>query len=248
MGKTKQGGTKYNQYSREALEIAIEAVRGGMSCSSAARDFGVPRKTLGDHVSGKSTLTKKAGRACNIPPEIENTIVDKMIKAAKAGFPITKSQFLLKDGLPGKDYWYGLKKRRPDITIRVTSRTAPATASWMMTRPVIDRYFDDLGKLVAELKLEDKPECIWNCDETGLQFSPDSSRVVAEKGDRSVFSRCSPSKESVTTLVCINAAGRAMPPLCVVKGKTQRSLQSFATQDGPEGGTIWSLSSQCLDG
>ena len=30
-----------------------------------------------------------------------------------------------------------------------------------------------------------------------------------------------------------------MPPLCVVKGKTQRSLQSFATQDGPEG-TIWS--------
>ena len=82
-------------------------------------------------------MTKKAGRACNIPPKIENTIVDKMIKAAKAGFPITKSQFLLKvgavvkrlgiktqfkDGLPGKDYWYGLKKRRPDITIRVTQQ------------------------------------------------------------------------------------------------------------------------------
>ena len=67
MGKTKQGGTKYNQYSREALEKAIEAVRGGMSCSSAARDFGVPRKTLGDHVSGKSTLTKKSWESMQYP-------------------------------------------------------------------------------------------------------------------------------------------------------------------------------------
>ena len=255
MGKTNVN--KYNQYSREALEKAIKAVKEhGMTCSGAAKDFGVPRKTLSDHVSGRSTLTRKAGRECNIPIDIENAIVDKVIMAGRAGFPTTKSQFLLKvstvvkrlglktqfkDDLPGKDYWYGLKKRRPDIAIRV-AQNCPSNRLMMMTRPVINRYFDDLKKLVTKLNLDHKPECIWNCDETGLQFSPDSSKVLAEKGDRTVFSRCSPSKESVTTLVCINAAGQAMPPLCVVKGKTQKSLQSFATQDGPEG-TIWTFQS-----
>ena len=109
----------------------------------------------------------------------------------------------------------------------------------MISRPVVNRYFDDLGKLVTKLKLEGKPECIWNCYETIMQLSPDSSKVVSEKGEKSVYSRCSPSKESVTTLVTINVAGQAMPPLCVVKGKTPRALQNFATQDGPEV-TIWS--------
>ena len=106
----------------------------------------------------------------------------------------------------------------------------------MTTRPNVNRNFDDLGTLVTKLKREGKPEFIWNCDETNMQFSPDSSKVVAEKGDRSVYSRCSPSKESVTTLVTINAAGQAMPPLCVVKGKTPRALQNFATQDEPASG------------
>ncbi|RUS72130.1 hypothetical protein EGW08_020103 [Elysia chlorotica] len=157
MGKTNE--KKYNKYPRDALEKAIKAVEEGRTCSGAAKEFGVPRKTLAHHVSGKCRLDRRAGRECNIPTDIENAIVDK---------------------------------------------------------------------LVAELKLKDKPESIWNCDETGLQFSPDSSRIVAEKGERSVNSRCSPSKESVTTLVTINAAGQAMPPLCVVKGKTSRALQNFA--------------------
>ncbi|XP_005106626.1 CENP-B homolog protein 2 [Aplysia californica] len=89
-----------------------------------------------------------------------------------------------------------------------------------------------------KLQLLEKPKKIWNCDETGLKFLPDCSRVLQQKGARNVIARCSPSKESVTTLVCINAAGQAMPPLCVVKGKTVRSAQSFATQDGLEG-TVW---------
>ncbi|KAK3765037.1 hypothetical protein RRG08_023555 [Elysia crispata] len=73
-----------------------------------------------------------------------------------------------------------------------------------------------------------------------MQFSPDGSKVIGQKGARNVVSRCSPSKESVTTLVTINADGQAMPPLCVVKGKTTRAVQSFATQDGPKD-TIWTF-------
>lgn len=37
----------------------------------------------------------------------------------------------------------------------------------------------------------------------------------------------------------VNAAGTAMPPMFVAKGKTQRSLQSFNTRAAPSG-TMWS--------
>ena len=71
MGKTNVN--KYNQYSREALEKAIKAVKEhGMTYSGAAKDFGVPRKTLSDHVSGRSTLTRKAGRECNIETNLKS--------------------------------------------------------------------------------------------------------------------------------------------------------------------------------
>lgn len=188
----------------------------------------------------------------NIPLEIENAIVSKVISAANSGFPLTKQQFLLKvgsvvkklglktqfkDGVPGKDYWLQLKKRRPDLVIR-TPENCGSNRLKMMTREVVDKYFDDLEECITKLQLQDKPQQIWNCDETGLQFSPNAAKVIAPKGVRSLVARCSPSKEIITTLVCVNAAGTAMPPLCVVKGKTNRSIHSFAIQDSPRG-TIW---------
>ena len=96
MGET--SAKKYDKYPRDALEKAIKAVREGKTCSVAAGDFGDPRKTLADYVSGKCSLDRRAGRESNIPADIENVIVDKMIKTGKSGFPITKSQFLLKVG------------------------------------------------------------------------------------------------------------------------------------------------------
>ena len=51
---------------------------------------------------GKPLLTMFLGSVAWIgekhPSSIENAIVDKVIKAGKSGFPITKSQFLLKVG------------------------------------------------------------------------------------------------------------------------------------------------------
>lgn len=110
----------------------------------------------------------------------------------------------------------------------------------MMKRDVINNYFDDLQDTISRMGLQDKPSQIWNCDETGLQFCPNASKFLAPKGVKSLIARCSPSKDSITTLVCVNAAGSAMPPMCVVKGKTNRSVHSFAIQDSPEG-TIWAF-------
>ena len=149
MGKT--SAKKYNKYPRDALEKAIKAVREEKTCSEVARDFGVPRKTLADHVSGMCSLDRRAETGSNIPADIDNAIVDEVIKAVKSGFPIIKS------------------------------------------------------------------------DNTNMQVFPDLSKAVAEKGERSVYSRCCLSNESSATFLTINAAGQAMLPLCVMKGKNATS-------------------------
>lgn len=100
MGRTNKG--IYNKYSQEALAKAINAVNEGISVRTAAKEFGVPRSTLKDHAKGKSKIGVKAGRKRCIPEEVENAVVDKVIAAAQAGFPITKRQFLIKVGLLAK--------------------------------------------------------------------------------------------------------------------------------------------------
>ena len=179
MGKSKKN--VYNQYSREDLEKAIKPVKDGReTCLSASKSFGIPRKTLSDHVAGHSSLDECAARARNIPATIENAVVDKVIAAARAGFPLAKRQFLLKvgalmkslglktqfkDGVPGKDYWQRIKKRHPDLVIRTPQNCASNRDA------VINKYFDDLEKPLNELDLAQKSSHIWNWDETGLQLS-----------------------------------------------------------------------------
>ncbi|CAC5414439.1 unnamed protein product [Mytilus coruscus] len=80
----------------------------------------------------------------------------------------------------------------------------------------VGRYFVDLHRQLTTYKLS--PTEVWNMDETGLS--------LADEGTRSVPGRTGNSREGVTILPCINAAGEKIPPLVIVKGKTERSLRN----------------------
>ena len=58
------------KWSQEDLEKAMEAVRGGMSQRDAANQFNIPKSTLGDYCSGRSTLGTPLGRAPAIPAKV----------------------------------------------------------------------------------------------------------------------------------------------------------------------------------
>ena len=53
---TKQGKTQ--NYDKETLEKAYNAVKNGsMSVSKASKEFGIPKSTLGDRISGNMSYT-----------------------------------------------------------------------------------------------------------------------------------------------------------------------------------------------
>ena len=104
----------------------------GMKVREAARIYGVPKSTLHDHVSGKHTAIG-AGSPTVLAQKYEQEIVLTCQVLAEMGFGLTKQlvervvmeyieengiETPFHDGIPGKDWWSGFKKRWPSLTER----------------------------------------------------------------------------------------------------------------------------------
>ena len=235
------------------MQLALDAVKNGMSIRKAAEKYEVPKSTLSDKKSGKSEIGVKSGRKPFLDENVEQEIVSKVSQAAEMGFGMSKRQVLLKvgtlcqktsvahfkHGAPGKDWWYSFTKRHPEISLRKPEKLGNVRAR-MLNRVKVEQHFDDLEKLIDELNLREKPECIWNADESGKQFQHTPVKVVAKKGSRGVVGRTSDDRSNITLMACGNAAGNFMPPMLIVKGKTSKSLYGYNTAEAPDG-TAWTF-------
>lgn len=141
---------------------------------------------------------------------------------------------VFKNGAPGRGRWNCFKKRHPELAIRKPEKLGNSRAR-MLNPTVVERYMNDLGQKISELKLEHKPNQIWNCDETGKQFQHNSVKVIAQKGAKNVVSRVSENRTNITIMACVNGAGEKMVSMIIVKGKTSASLHGLNVVDAPDG-------------
>jgi len=85
--------------------------------------------------------------------------------------------------LASQDWCYGFRQRPSrKLSLRKPQAFSLARAQ-CMNRPAVGRYFDILKKELIRLDIVDKPEMIYNCDESGLSLVPDTKIV---KGKRDV--------------------------------------------------------------
>ena len=162
----------YRKYDECALKQAVNAVKGGvLSLRQASNQFGIPKSTLSDRVSGKIEMGAKPGRPPVVPREIEAKVIDHVTKAANCGFGITRRELLVKtgrlcqkmgiktpfkNGVPGKAYFQGLKVRHPEVVIRKPEKLGTSRAR-MLNPTVVNNYVNDLGSIIQTLNLGDKP-------------------------------------------------------------------------------------------
>ena len=194
------------------------------------------------------------GRPPTLPSSVEDNLVTATKRAADMGFGLSRKQLLtktgkivkqlklktsFKNGVPGKDWFLNLRKRYPGIAIKKPQKLS-VTRAKSMNREVISEYFNLLKSKLDELKVQ--PNQIWNCDETNMQLEHTPKAVVGRKG-ANLPGRVSNSKESVSVLGCGNAAGDIMSPMVIVKGKTQRSLMGWKTEEAPLN-TKWAFQSK----
>ena len=239
----RKGKSVYRNYAENDLETAVSAVKAGiMSQRAASRHYDVPQATLSNRLTGLTESGARSGRPTALPEKVETELVKRCQEAAQCGFGMSRQQLLIRagrlcramhiitpfrNGVPGKDWFRGLKGRHPD---RVLKSPAPLSEvrCKALNATTVGKYMVELGQVMTSLDLHHRPDRVWNMDETGSRLEHKPAKVCARKG-ASVVGRTGNSKDSVSVLVCVNAAGTRMQPMVIVKGTSHRALQAYNT-------------------
>lgn len=136
--------------------------------------------------------------------------------------------------VPGKDWTDSFKRRHPDVFLRSPTPLNSVKARTLNVE-VTNRYFTDLGKIMNNLNLQSSPQVFWNIDDTNVSLSHKPSKVLAVTSKRNVPVRVGKCRDGVTVLACVNAAGRDITPLVIVKGQTEKALLAYNVSQGPHG-------------
>ncbi|KAH9320446.1 hypothetical protein KI387_015085 [Taxus chinensis] len=220
------------QWTEADMKAALRDVEeNGMSTRQAATKWGIPSTNVTDWLYGKRT-SKRKGPPTVLTDEEEKEIVTWCQDMAELGHGLEVIHLKayvahmcqcrpnpFKDGLPGKSWWYGFRRRHPDLTIR-TAEGLDRDRAVMLRPRIVAAFYDNLQKMYAANQYG--PDKIWNCDETGVQAGRNCGmRVIAKLGCRSVPHIMSKSREWITILCCVNAAGQSIPGFYLFKAKRQ---------------------------
>ena len=85
----------------------------------------------------------------------------------------------------------------------------------MANETVVAQHFDTLGKVLEEHDLLDKPQCIFNVDESGINMDLRKGKVVVSKGAKNAHSISKGSRDHITVNCCVSAAGQVLPPAII---------------------------------
>ncbi|XP_065652880.1 jerky protein homolog-like [Hydra vulgaris] len=221
------------------MKLAVHAVASGMSQRKASVSFKVSQSTLQTIISGKSKIGAKPEKKPMLG-ELEEKLIDYTGNRAQMGIGFGKKIFITYAAKLAKNWWQLLKKRHSCVSLRCPEVTA-SIRHMCMDRIKVSKNFTSLEVLIQSKNLQDKPECVWNMDETRMQLEHKPRRVVSRKGSKYIQSRTNGNKETITVICCVNAAGQVIPPHIIGKGKTVRTLYGFDTKNVPRGAT-WSVS------
>jgi hypothetical protein len=114
-----------------------------------------------------------------------------------------------------------------------------ATALISASPAILEQYFDVLEETLTEYDLMEKPNLIFNMDESGIPFEPKPPKCIFKKGEKRPVVFSSGNKGQFTIVGCVNAVGFCIPPMVIIDRK---SLAPYLAQ-GEVPGTLYALSS-----
>ena len=207
---------------------ALRAYDEGMSMRQASHCHGILYSTFRDWCYGISK-SRKRGFAGVLSPAEEELLVAYMINMCDRGLGLSPTALKMKvfeivqdrvtpfkDGIPRDGWLRWFKNRHPELTLRV-SQALEASRAKGLCKDNVQSFYDNLDHLYTLHKYP--PERVWNCDESGVQAGRNGGGIViARKGSRCVQSLVPDQREWLSVLVCINAAGLAIPSFYVFKG------------------------------
>ena len=194
----------YCGYSSVNMEKAYEAVAAGKMCvQKAAEEYGVPKSTLHDRVSGKVALNARSGRKKLLTDEEEASLIEFLVRCASIGYAKSRSDVLAiaqqiartrdPHAEVTKGWWDSFRKRHPKIMLRHAEPLSYARAC-ANNPEVIGKYFDLLEDTLKANGLTQSPGQIFNCDEVGMPLVHKPPKVIAHVGQKHPYAVTSGNK------------------------------------------------------
>ena len=85
----------YKQYTSEQMEHAYKAyLKGDSSVRRIAEEYGIPKSTLQDRISGKVLPGSKSGKKRYLDDDEEKELVDFLIGCARIGLPRSRTDVI----------------------------------------------------------------------------------------------------------------------------------------------------------
>jgi hypothetical protein len=233
-------GNYRTKYSPEALLKAIKAVQEKrMSAREAAKLYQVPKTTILDRISGRSSPA--VGHPTELSQEEESVIVERLVLMGRWGFPLSRHDLshLIKayldaegrtsrfvDNLPGPDFMKCFMKRHPQLTVRTANMIKRARAA--LSHKDVNDFFARFEKVMADVE----PHNVWNYDETCHQDNPGALKAFFEKGIKYAEQVRDHTKSSISVMYCGSASGVLLPPYIVYKAA---NIYESWCEGGPKG-------------
>lgn len=216
-----------------------EMDKGIMGINEISRLFGIPSRTLRRRYAAQNKTQLTLGKHPVLGFQNEKRLVNHILKLADAGFPPNRQticmlayQFAEKLKLKHKfdnekqsagNAWFkSFIERNPELSIRQAEGLSVARAKGL-SREEVTNFYELLTKVMTDNGLLNKPERIYNMDESGVQLNNKPGKVVAKKGAKVVHSVTSAEKgETMTIVACCNAIGNFLPPVVIIKGVNKK--------------------------
>lgn len=227
------------RWSEESLQAAIRSVAEGMDVNEASRVFSIPPRTLKRRVTSGNSKKGRMGPDSLLGEEAETKMVVHINKLQARGFTPTRTEvrrmafhlaeqlkirhkFDRQAELAGYDWLTSFLRRHPELAIR-KAEALSRNRSFSMAKNIVTNYFELLASTMEEHQLFDKPACVYNMDETGLQLNNRPGEVIAKKGSKVVSTLTAAERgETITVISCCNSEGTFLPPACILKGKNKK--------------------------
>lgn len=212
----------------------------------AAVSFGVPQTTLRQRVLGRvDPETTSSGPSPELSQEEEAIFVEHLKSMAVLGYGYTASEvvnmasnYAIHLGKRDEAHVFSYKwfrcfmKRWPELNVTKPRSLANYRAK-ATSESTVNDYFQRLDHVLTKFHLKDKPQCIFNVDEKGIQTEHSPPYLVS--ADSSTPAVTASRSATTTILGCGNALGNMMPPFYIFKGKRFSSDLLKGSSAGSQG-------------